>query len=387
MRVLIIHNVLWAHYKSLVFEELFKISQKDENFKLLVVQIAVTERSRVSMGSLDRSTIAYPYELIQDGILEEVPLKKRITGMLSAIQRFKPDVVNITGYYDLAFWVVLFYCKLNGIKTILSNESTAGDHQRKGFKEKLKAFFVRQFDGFFNFGTLSAKYMTELGARPHQLLVNKNCVDNQSIRSIYKNAYLNREQSQINQNLHRHNFIFVGRLIPFKNLPVLMEAFQEALAQTKARNWGLILLGDGEQKVELEKIVSENGFKQISFLPSVGWKEVPTYLALADVLVLPSYSEPWGLVVNEAMACGMPVIVSERCGCAPDLVQNQRNGIIINPYSGKELANALASFMDGSYSIHDMGRVSEKIIEEYTPQIVAKEMYEGFKLSSQAKGK
>lgn len=386
MSVLIIHNVLWAHYKSLVFEELFKISQKDENFKLLVVQIAVTERSRVSMGSLDRSTIAYPYELIQDGILEEVPLKKRITGMLSAIKRFKPDVVNITGYYDLAFWVVLFYCKLNGIKTILSNESTAGDHQRKGFKERLKAFFVRQFDGFFNFGTLSAKYMTELGARPHQLLVNKNCVDNQSIRSIYKNAYLNREQSQINQNLHQHNFIFVGRLIPFKNLPVLMEAFQEALAQTKARNWGLILLGDGEQKVELEKIVSENGFKQISFLPSVGWKEVPTYLALADVLVLPSYSEPWGLVVNEAMACGMPVIVSERCGCAPDLVQNQRNGIIINPYSGKELANALASFMDGSYSIHDMGRVSEKIIEEYTPQIVAKEMYEGFK-RSQAKGK
>lgn len=387
MRVLIIHNVLWAHYKSLVFEELFKISQKDKNFKLLVVQIAVTERSRVSMGSLDRSTIAYPYELIQDGILEEVPLKKRITGMLSAIQRFKPDVVNITGYYDLAFWVVLFYCKLNGIKTILSNESTAGDHQRKGFKEKLKSFFVRQFDGFFNFGTLSAKYMTELGARPHQLLVNKNCVDNQSIRSIYKNAYLNREQSQINQNLHQHNFIFVGRLIPFKNLPVLMEAFQEALAQTKARNWGLILLGDGEQKVELEKIVSENGFKQISFLPSVGWKEVPTYLALADVLVLPSYSEPWGLVVNEAMACGMPVIVSERCGCAPDLVQNQRNGIIINPYSGKELANALASFMDGSYNIQDMGRVSEKIIEEYTPQIVAKEMYEGFKRSCQAKGK
>jgi glycosyltransferase involved in cell wall biosynthesis len=54
-------------------------------------------------------------------------------------------------------------------------------------------------------------------------------------------------------------------------------------------------------------------------------------LALSDVLVLPSYSEPWGLVVNEAMACGMPVIVSEKCGCAPDLVQNGKNGISINP--------------------------------------------------------
>jgi hypothetical protein len=136
MKVLIIHNVLWAHYKSLIFDELQEISHQNKDLSLLVVQIATTERSRLSMGSLDRSGIKYPYELIEDGVLEDVPLKKRVTGMLAAIRRFKPDVVNITGYYDLAFWVVLFYCKIVGIKTILSNESTAGDHQRKGLKSK-----------------------------------------------------------------------------------------------------------------------------------------------------------------------------------------------------------------------------------------------------------
>lgn len=378
MRVLIIHNVLWAHYKSLIFDELQEISHKNKDFNLLVVQIATTERSRVSMGNLDRSGIKYPYELIEDGVLEEVPLKKRVAGMLSAIRRFKPDVVNITGYYDLAFWVVLFYCKIVGIKTILSNESTAGDHQRKGLKEQIKAFFVRQFDGFFNFGSLSAQYMLDLGAKPEQLLVNKNCVDNKSIRAIYDKAKISRAEKQVQLGLPKKNFIFVGRLIPFKNLPLLLNAFYEASNKAKA-DWGLILLGEGEQKTELEKIISDNHFKGITFLPSVGWREVPTYLALSDVLVLPSYSEPWGLVVNEAMACGMPVIVSEKCGCAPDLVQNGKNGITINPYESKSLTDALLTFMDNPGEIERMGQCSEKIIEEYTPEKVAREMYLGFK--------
>jgi glycosyltransferase involved in cell wall biosynthesis len=102
-------------------------------------------------------------------------------------------------------------------------------------------------------------------------------------------------------------------------------------------------------------------------------------LALSDVLVLPSYSEPWGLVVNEAMACGMPVIVSEKCGCAPDLVQNGKNGISINPYDGKSLTDALNFFIENPTKIEVMGRVSKEIIEEYTPQKVAQEMYLGFK--------
>ena len=256
MKVLIIHNVLWAHYKSLIFDELEEISLKNKDFSLLVVQIATTERSRVSMGNLDRSNIKYPYELIEDGILEDVPLKKRISGMLSAIRKFKPDVVNITGYYDFAFWIVLFYCKIIGIKTVLSNESTAGDHQRKGVKEQIKAFFVRQFDGYFNFGSLSAQYMLDLGAKPEQLLVNKNCVDNKSIRAIYDKAKLSRAEKQVQLGLSKKNFIFVGRLISFKNLPVLLEAFNEASNKIKD-DWGLIVLGDGEQKTELEKMGSK----------------------------------------------------------------------------------------------------------------------------------
>jgi hypothetical protein len=115
MKVLILHNILWAHYKSLVFDALNEISQKSEDFELLVVQTARTERSRISMGNTSSTEVRYPYKLIGEGVLEDVSLKQRILGMLSAIREFKPDVVNITGYYDLAFWVVLFIVNSIGL--------------------------------------------------------------------------------------------------------------------------------------------------------------------------------------------------------------------------------------------------------------------------------
>ncbi|NBB30771.1 glycosyltransferase family 4 protein [Cellulophaga sp. BC115SP] len=377
MKVLILHNILWAHYKSLVFDALNEISQKSEDFELLVVQTARTERSRISMGNTSSTEVRYPYKLIGEGVLEDVSLKQRILGMLSAIREFKPDVVNITGYYDLAFWVVLFYCKLHRIKLVLSNESTAVDHIRNGLKEKIKSIFVRQFDGFFNFGSLSAQYMLSLGAQSNQLLVEKNCVDNATIRTIYDDAKLQAEQTKQNQQLKKYNLIFVGRLISFKNLSFLIKAF--GLAKSKLSNeWGLIILGDGEDKAKLENLTKEQNVEDINFFPGVGWQEVPRYLALADVLVLPSYSEPWGLVVNEAMACAMPVIVSENCGCAADIVKDGINGFTFNPYDINHFEEILIAVMNDITKLEKMGKESERIIAEYTPQKVAEEMYNGF---------
>ncbi len=378
MKVLIFHNVLWAHYKSILFDELYNVSQQVDDFELLVCQIAKTEKSRLAMGNFDTSTIKYPYELIHDGIIEEVSLSTRTKGMINAIAKFKPDVVNVAGYYDLAFWAVTLYCKVKGIKVILSNESTANDHVRSTLRELLKKIFVSQMNGFFNFGSLSSLYMVELGAKPEQQLVNKSCVDNDTIRLIYNQEYAKGEQRKRQLHLSKHNFIFVGRLIPFKNLAFLLQAFKQAKAKCSSE-WGLIILGDGEQKSELASIVSDEKIQDVTFLPGVGWKEVPAYLALSDVLVLASYSEPWGLVVNEAMVCGMPVLVSESCGCAPDLVQNGKNGFTFNPHSIESLIEKLVYFMSNSDQIPTMGMVSEEIINSYTPKTVAEEMYAAFK--------
>lgn len=379
MRVLIVHNQLWAHYKAIIFNELQKIFSQNPEDKLLVVQIALVEKSRVNLGDSDLSIHQYPYKLLHKGTLEDVGLWERISGTIKAIHDFKPTVVNLTGYYDVASWAILVYCKINSIKTVLSNESTAGDHSRSNIKEFIKSIIIKQFDGFFNFGTLSKEYLLSLGGKPEQMLVNRNCVDNSVIRSIYDKSIINRVAEQQRLDLSAKNFIFVGRLIDYKNLFHFLEAF--AMAQNSShQDWGVIILGDGELKNDLQNFVLEKNIKKISFQKGVSWQQVPKYLALSDVLVLPSYSEPWGLVVNEAMACGMPILVSEKCGCAIDLVQNGENGFTFPPENLEELSNLLLKFMAlNKIDLRRMGKISEQIIQIYSPENVGREMYKGFK--------
>jgi glycosyltransferase involved in cell wall biosynthesis len=382
MKILIVHNQLWAHYKAIIFNELQELIILNKEDLLLVVQIASIEKSRVNLGNLDNSIHQYPYKLLHEGILEDVGLWQRVSGIVKAIQAFRPDIVNLTGYYDFASWAVLFYCKIRCIKTILSNESTADDHARNKVKEFFKSLIIKQFDGYFNFGTLSKNYLLGLGVQPEKMLVNRNCVDNETLKNTYQNCLPKRIDRQKALNLASKNFIFVGRLIDYKNILVFLEAF--GIAQSKLEgNWGVIILGDGEQKEDLQQFVKEKNIQYISFQKGVSWQQVPEYLALSNVLVLPSYSEPWGLVVNEAMACGLPVIVSEKCGCAIDLVKNGSNGFIFSPNNIEQLTTILLKFMNQEVDFKQMGQISEKIIQEYSPENVAKEMYEGYKKLNQ----
>jgi glycosyltransferase involved in cell wall biosynthesis len=377
MKVLIVHNILWAHYKALIFNELQVISDSRKNDTFLVVQLASTEQSRADLGELDLSQHKYNYKLLHNGLIENINFWERAIGVVREIKKIKPDVVNITGYSEIASWIILLYCKLNGIKTILSNESTSGDHKRNKVVEYLKSFIITKFDGYFNFGTLSKNYLISLGGKPEKMLVNRNCVDNVSINRIYENTQPKREQIKTELNLRSKNFVFVGRLIEYKNLLRMLEAFK--MAQSKTQNdWGIIILGDGEQKEELVRYIADFNIKNISIHKGVSWDKVPYFLALGDVLVLPSYSETWGLVVNEAMACGLPVMVSEKCGCALDLVKNNENGFIFSPYSIKEMTDLFLKFMTNEVDLAKMGAVSKEIIHSYSLENVAREMYDSF---------
>lgn len=376
MKVLIVHNQLWAHYKAIVFNELQLISNQEKDFELLVLQLARIEKSRLKFDDTSVFKHEYNYQLLHDGVLEDLSLKQRVVGILRTIQSYRPDIVNLTGYYDLASLIVLWYCKLKGIKTVLSNESTSGDHTRNFSKELFKSLFIiKLFDGFFNFGQQSKEYMLALGAKASQMLVNRNCVDNQLLEEIYKENYQQRVSKQSSLNLPKHNFIFVGRLIEFKNLFRLLDAFK--IAQ-KNEDWGLIILGDGELKSTLKQYAQDLVVKNVFFFEGVNWQQVPQYLSLSDVLVLPSFSEPWGLVVNEAMACGLPVAVSNKCGCAAELVKESENGFTFNPENVNEIAETLVKFMDKKLDLVKMGEASKKIIQEYSPINVAKEMFQGY---------
>lgn len=381
LRVLIVHNLLWSHYKAAVFGELHRLA-RERGAELLVVQLAKTERSRLGLGDPAAGDHPYPHVLLHDGPIEAFGLWPRAKALFRVVNAFRPTVVNLTGYYDPAQLALLAYCKLRGIRTVLSNESTAADHDRRGWRERLKGALVRQFDGFLCFGTPSARYLLALGARPDQILTDRAAVVNDAVlRERFDRARADADRTRAERGFSPKNFAYVGRFSPEKNLPRLLAAFAAARQQARrGPEWGLLLLGDGPQRAELAGLAQRLGLDSVHFLPGVSWREVPAVLALTDALVLPSLSEPWGLVVNEAMACGLPVVVSERCGCAEDLVAGGENGFTFPPESETRLAERLRTLMDLPDDARQrLGAAARQRVRAFSLPVVAGLMIDGFK--------
>ncbi|MFD2936557.1 glycosyltransferase family 4 protein [Spirosoma flavum] len=385
MRILIVHNLLWAHYKSSVFQAFQRLVDQQINVSVHVLQIARNERSRAGLETInpDETTpvYTYDYELLFDRYLEEVSLRERAQALLQRAKAYKPDVINLTGYYDPAQILLLLWAKSSGIRVVMQNESTGADQPRGGWKEQFKRWLFQRCDGFFCFGSQSADYLIQLGVNPEKILLRKNAVDNDVLQSVYEKALPDRVNMQQAMQLRANNFVFVGRLIEAKNLPMLLTAFAEALKySTNSTNWGLILLGDGAERDNLNRqITTLDLVNRITILPGRPWFRVPEVLALSDVLVLPSRSEPWGLVVNEAMACGLPVLVSDRCGCVTDLVPHGQTGFVFDPDQPDQLTHWLIQFMNGSVNTQQMGQFAKQFIAPYSPEAVAQEMLDGFR--------
>jgi glycosyltransferase involved in cell wall biosynthesis len=162
-------------------------------------------------------------------------------------------------------------------------------------------------------------------------------------------------------------FLFVGRLSAEKNLHRLLDAMAEYRRRAGTSAWGLLLVGSGPEADSIERraqsmrgAVALVGFKQLAELAQI--------YATAAALILPSTSEPWGLVVNEAMAAGLPVLVSDRAGSASDLVFPGVNGYVFNPLATESMVEVMLRVSSPDVDREAMGLASQRIIANYTPE-------------------
>jgi glycosyltransferase involved in cell wall biosynthesis len=167
--------------------------------------------------------------------------------------------------------------------------------------------------------------------------------------------------------LPENYFLASARFIPKKNLPRLIEAY--ALYRKKAGPWSLVLLGDGALRPDLCRLISDLGLQNDVQLPGFRqYSELPAYYGLANAFIHASTTEQWGLVVNEAMASGLPVLVSDRCGCAADLVQEGVNGFTFDPRQVNQLAELMLKISDSQFPISDFVTASARIIARWKPE-------------------
>lgn len=291
----------------------------------------------------------------------------------STLNRLSPEAMLAPGYSDPCALVAAVWAKWKGVPAVMMCESTREDRPRNAFKERLKKGLVQSlFSAAQVGGVRSAAYAGDLGFPSHELAFGHNVVEN---RFFAGGAERLRSVSEASEGrMQAAYFLYVGRLAAEKNLFALIEAF--ASYRRSGGTWEMVLVGAGPLEADLRAKAAALGVAQATHLlgarPPEGLLEC---YASAGALVLPSLSEPWGLVVNEAMAAGLPVIVSDKCGCVDDLVEEGANGFLFDPHDSGAFVRCLTRM--AALPERDrarMGRRSTEIIARYTPERCAAEV-------------
>ncbi|PWK26746.1 glycosyltransferase involved in cell wall biosynthesis [Arcicella aurantiaca] len=380
MKIIAIHNTLWTHYKGDMYSRIYKRLEATNQYDFSVIHLATTEHGRSVLGNADLNEHQYPYEVLFDTDLEKVSSKSKTTHLLKRVIYHRPQLIYLNGYYDVSYWAVIVYAKTKGIKIIIDSESNEQSRERIWWKESLKKVILTQLDGYLCLGTKATEYLLKLGIKKEKILSTRNIgIANDKVSALYKTAYAQRNHTKERLNLPQFNFIYAGRFNPIKNLKMLIEAFGE-ISQTHpfSKQWGLILSGDGTEKEDLKALVQSKKLANIFFLPSCEWHEVPARYALADVAVLPSLFEPFGFLVNEALVYGMPIIVSNRCGSAYDLVKDGENGFVFEPTLKFELMEKMQTMMNQSDNLKTMGQKGQKLVEKFHPDAICEDIINAF---------
>jgi 1,2-diacylglycerol 3-alpha-glucosyltransferase len=323
--------------------------------RLHFVQLAESETLRA--WRVDNTDI--PLETAAAGVLDQLPPKVVIEGVNRVFDRLRPQVIAVAGYADVGMRQAAAWARREGARTVLLSDSQACDSPRRAWREWAKRQWVsRHFDAAFVSGATAALYAQSLGIPRHLIWRGYDVVDNDHFAG-------GATASPPEPDLPAHFFLYVGRFSPEKNLPRLLQAFRGVCADPELSSWGLVLVGGGPQEPELRRAAEPMG-DRVRFAGFQQLERLPPYYGRAAALVLPSLSEPWGLVVNEAMAAGLPVLVSTQCGCVNELAFPGINAILADPLDVDTIRDGMVSLARNESRRRQYGAASRRIVQNFS---------------------
>jgi glycosyltransferase involved in cell wall biosynthesis len=276
-------------------------------------------------------------------------------GTQRELDLFDPDIVLLGGWNQPAFWSGLRWARHHNRPVVLWVESTLHD-ERSGsvVLERLKRRAVAAASGFLVPGRAAREYVESLGVPDERIVIAPNAVD----LTIFGQEPKRNDREDC-------TFLYVGRLAPEKGIDVLLDAFDKVPGT-------LLLAGSGPQEVELRE--RANG--RVRFLGQLPREELPALYASADCFVLPSRSEPWGMVLNEAAAAGLPLVATEATGGAYDLIEEGVNGYRVPVDDPAALSAALRRVAESAEWRLAAGVRSRKLTQGYTGEAWAEQVRE-----------
>lgn len=337
---------------------------RSEGIELVAVEAASTDSIYAWREERDPT----PYErttLFPGKVYDTLNAALLFDRMAATLEKLNPDAVLIHSYATPDAQAALAWCRRRRRIAVCMAESKEDDGPRVGWRESIKRILVSQFDAAQAAGTRAAEYIAQLGLPPDRIFLGY---------SVVNNAYFAEQAAEARRQPEAANhlpglsdptpyFLASNRFVERKNLPLLLRAYAAYRSLTPSP-WRLVMLGDGELRSELEALVERRGIEGVVFAGFRQIDELPVYYAHASAFVHPARIDQWGLVVNEAMAAGLPVIVSSGAGCSTDLVEEGRNGFTFSPSSETELTQHLVA-LSTEVNLAQFSRHSREVIARW----------------------
>ena len=270
------------------------------------------------------------------------------------------DLLWVHGYAMVNSMQAMLAAKALGIPVLMRSDSSLKDRPRGGIKLALKAVFFRALrelvDGVLVAGTLNEQYWRYYFGEARPLFRMPYAVDNDYFQRRAREVVAEREALQVELELDpgRPVILFASKLQFRKHCDHLLEAYRQLMAGGKNPAPYLLIVGDGEARAELESAAA--GLDGVRFCGFRNQSELPRFFDLATVFVLPARHEPWGLIVNEVMNAGKPVIVTDDVGAHPDLITNGVEGFVYPVGDVAALREALQKVIEVPGLAEQMGR-------------------------------
>lgn len=293
-------------------------------------------------------------------------------GLWSRLRSGGFDVVWVHGYARFFHLLAILMAKVLGLKVLVRDEATLLSKRRGPFKRMAKWIFFRGLnalcDGFLAIGSLNREYYIAHGVSKGKIFLMPYAVDNDFFEERAKKCYETRHAFRVALGLEvgRPIILYTSKLSRRKRAMDLLDAYSRIVDGLDPRPY-LIFVGDGELRASLEWMaVRQKVHRDVVFAGFRKQEELPCFYDLCDVFVLPSVQEPWGLVVNEVMNAGRPVIVSDQVGSGRDLVKDGENGYVFQAEHVDELAQALRNVLEDKGHRSGMGVRSLEVIRQWS---------------------
>jgi len=282
------------------------------------------------------------------------------------------DAFVVGGWSYLAAWNTLFVSKLRGVPIGVISENI---EQNTRLSELLLPKVLSRFDVCFPTGVRAAEHLEDLGIWRTDMTVLPYCVDVADFQARIDDAEAARLRDEYGLT-DEFVVLYVGLFEERKGVSDLVTA----VGNIDENPPHLLLVGDGPKREALERQAAELGDDQMTFIGEIPNQKLANYYAMADAFVLPSRHDPWGLVLNEAMACGTPVITTTGAGAAGDLVEDGETGLVVPPADPASLTEALIELQQNPALRTSLSSQALERLEAYTParyaELIANTMIE-----------